>query len=179
MANEERIDEAIDRLERVILLLGERQDGLDRRIAALSTFALFDLFIVVLSISLLVVILSAHAPQLSAAVSNTNQYLRTMSDDMFNIQRSITRMREDVASLPEMVAQVDAIQGHVGAMGEHIGTMTGRVSAMNAHITGMSRQVNDLSLSFQVMDETIVRINQDVHHLSKPMRFFNQMNPFR
>jgi hypothetical protein len=29
------------------------------------------------------------------------------------------------------------------------------------------------------MDDTITRMTQDVRHLSKPMRLFNQMNPFR
>jgi hypothetical protein len=29
------------------------------------------------------------------------------------------------------------------------------------------------------MDDSVMRLMQDVNHMSKPMRFFNQMNPFR
>ncbi len=179
MANEARIDEAIDRLQHVIQLLGERQEFLDRRISALSRLALFDLFAVVLSISLLVIILSVQAPELRTAVATMNLHFGAMSDDMYNIRRSMARMTEDVSALPGIIREVDSIQGSVGQMSNRIGTMSTRVGTMNTNLGLMTQQVNDMSLSFAVMDETVMRMMQDVNHLSKPMRMFNQMNPFR
>lgn len=179
MADEERIDEAIDRLQQVIRLLGERQEFLDRRISVLSRLALFDLFAVVLTISLLIIILSVQAPELRNAVATMNIHFGAMSDDMFSIRRSMARMTEDVASLPGIIAQVDNIQGHVGQMSGRVGTITERVATMNANLGLMTLQVNDMSLSFAVMGDSVMRLMQDVNHMSKPMRFFNQMNPFR
>lgn len=179
MADEVRIDEAIDRLQRVIRLLGERQEFLDRRISALSRLALFDLFAVVLTISLLVIILSVQAPELRNAVATMNIHFGAMSDDMYSIRRSMARMTEDVAGLPGIIAQIDHIQGNVGHMSGSIGTMTERVATMNTNLGHMTLQVNDMSLSFAVMDDSLMRMRQDVDHMSKPMRFFNQMNPFR
>jgi methyl-accepting chemotaxis protein len=179
MADQERIDEAIDRLQRVIRLLGERQEFLDRRISVLSRLALFDLFAVVLTISLLVIILAVQAPELRNAVATMNIHFGVMSDDMYSIRRSMARMTEDVASLPGIIAQVDNIHGSVGQMSGSIGTMTGRVATMNTNLGLMNLQVNDMSLSFAVMDDSLMRMMQDVNHMSKPMRFFNQMNPFR
>lgn len=179
MANEARIDEAIDRLQHVIQLLGERQEFLDRRISALSRLALFDLFAVVLSISLLVIILSVQAPELRTAVATMNLHFGAMSDDMYNIRRSMARMTEDVSALPGIIREVDSIQGSVGQMSNRIGTMSTRVGTMNTNLGLMTQQVNDMSLSFAVMDDTVMRMMQDVNHLSKPMRMFNQMNPFR
>lgn len=179
MANEERINEAIDRLQHVIQLLGERQEFLDRRISALSRLALFDLFAVVLSISLLVIILSVQAPELRTAVATMNLHFGALSDDMYNIRRSMARMTEDVTALPGIITEVDHIHGSVGQMSDRIGTMTTRVATMNTNLGLMNQQVNDMSLSFAVMDDTVMRMMQDVNHLSKPMRLFNQMNPFR
>ncbi|RKT43838.1 hypothetical protein [Thiocapsa rosea] len=179
MADEERIDEAIDRLQRVIRLLGERQEFLDRRISVLSRLALFDLFAVVLTISLLIIILSVQAPELRNAVATMNIHFGAMSDDMFSIRRSMARMTEDVASLSGIIAQVDNIHGDVADMSGSVGTMTGRVARMNTNLGHMTLQVNDMSLSFAVMDDSLMRMMQDVNHMSKPMRFFNQMNPFR
>jgi hypothetical protein len=110
MADEERIDEAIDRLQRVIALIGEQQAFTERRISALSRFALFDLFVVVLSISVLVIILSIQAPELRHAVANMNRHFGTIADDMYSVRRSMSQMTEDVASLPGIIGQVDSIQ---------------------------------------------------------------------
>lgn len=179
MANEDHIDEAIDRLQRIIQLMGEQQSALDRRISTLAKLALFDLLIVVVSISLLVVILSVQAPELRQAVASMNLHFAAMSDDLFEIRRSMGRITGDVAVMPRIVGHVDSMHGNVGRMGEQVGTMTERVATMNQSLSRMQTQVGDMALSFQVMDDTILRMTLDVQHLSKPMRFFNQMNPFR
>ncbi|MFE8034534.1 hypothetical protein [Thiohalocapsa marina] len=179
MSTDDHLDEVIDRLHRVVQLLGERQALTDRRVSQLSTLALFDLFAVVLSISLLVVVLSVQAPELRAAVATMNRHFGDIADDMFSIRRSLSNMTDDVASLSAIVAQVDGMQGHVGSMGDNVGNMTGRVQDMNATLGLMTAQVDDLSLSLTVMDAHILRMMQDMHHMSRPMRMFNQMNPFR
>jgi methyl-accepting chemotaxis protein len=179
MADEERIDEAIDRLQRVIALIGEQQAFTERRISALSRFALFDLFVVVLSISVLVIILSIQAPELRHAVANMNRQFGTIADDMYSVRRSMSQMTEDVASLPGIIGQVDSIQSNVGHMSGNIGNMNERVATMNANLALMNQQIQDMTLSFAVMDDTVVRMMHDVNHMSKPMRFFNQMNLFR
>jgi cell division protein FtsL len=179
MTSQEGIDEAIDRLQRIIRLMDERQAVLDRRVSALSKLALLDLFAVVLSISLLVIILSLQAPELRGAVATMNVHFAAISDDLLSIRQSMARMTNDVASLPEIVRHVDSLHGDVGKMTGSVGAMTERVSSMSTQVTHMSQQVNDMTLSFRVMDDTITRMTQDVRHLSKPMRLFNQMNPFR
>jgi hypothetical protein len=37
----------------------------------------------------------------------------------------------------------------------------------------MTLQVNDMGLSLAVMEDSLMRMRQDVNHMSKPMRFFN------
>ncbi|MBK1645501.1 hypothetical protein CKO25_12775 [Thiocapsa imhoffii] len=179
MATEDRTDEAIDRLQRVLQGLGEQQIALDRRLTMLSKLALFDLVAVVLSISLLVIVLSLQAPDLRKAVATMNVHIATMSDDLYSIRGSMTRLTDDVGSLSEIIAQVDSIHGDVAQMREHVGTMTLRVTDMNSSLTQVSDQVGDMSLSFGVLDNILMRMMLDVNHMSKPMRFFNQMNPFR
>jgi uncharacterized protein YoxC len=176
---QDRIDTSIEKLQNVLGLLSQQQAAVEIRLALVSRMALIAFFVVVVSISFLVIILSTQVPQMAVAIDTMNRYFGDISDDMYAMRRSMRMMTENVDSMPGMVTSIDGIHGDVDIMTGDITVMTGHMSAIDNNLGQLTVHVGDMGQSFRIMDRTVLQMTRDVNHMSKPMRMFNQMNPFR
>jgi uncharacterized protein YoxC len=176
---EERIDTSVKKLQTVLGLLNDQQAAVERRLALVSRMALIAFFIVVASISFLVIILSTQVPQMAVAIDTMNRYFGDISDDMYTMRRSMRMMTENVDSMPGMVASIDSIHSDVDLMSGDVSLMTGHMSAIDGSLGQLTLHVGDMGQSFRIMDQSVLQMTRDVNQMSKPMRIFNQINPFR
>ncbi|MCU0935607.1 MAG: hypothetical protein MUF66_05935 [Gammaproteobacteria bacterium] len=177
--DEERLDEAVERLGRTIRALHSRQAHLERRLVGLYRIAFAGFTLVVVTVSSLVIILSRQVPDMTVAMRDMNGRFASVAADMARVERTIESMTGHVAALPEIVASVDGIQGSTAAMRADVTQMAGTLSAIDADLAAVALGVADMRLSFEVMSAGVARMGRDVGHMSGPFRLFNRMNPLR
>lgn len=176
---QDRIDSSIEKFQNVLMLLNNRQAEMEQRLASMARMTLISFFVVVVSISFLVIILSAQVPQMAEAIRTMNAYFGNISDDMYAMRHSMRLMTENVDSMPGMVTNIDGIHGDVGTMSADITVMTSHISAIDNSLGQLTVNVGDMGQSFRIMDQSVLQMTRDVNHMSKPMRMFNDLNPFR
>ena len=179
LGDEEGLDQAIDRLHRILHRLDTRQSRMEHRLANLYQTAFVAFTVIVVSISFLVIILSRQVPGMTAAINDMNARFASVADNMDRMDRTVADMRDHVESLPLIIANVDRIDGSVGEMSGEVTAMSGALTAIEQGVTGMTNNIGDMRGSFQVMEHTVGDMSRDVNHLSQPMRMFNRMNPLR
>lgn len=177
--DEERLDEAVEGLGRIVRGLESRQSRLEHRLTSLYRVAFAGFTLVVLSLSSLVIILSQQVPHMTTAIRDMNGFFASVAADMVRVERTMAAMTGHVASLPQIVASVDRIQGSTLAMRAEVTVMAGTLSGIDADLAATILRVGDMRQSFEIMDAGVMRMGRDVNQMSAPFRLFNQMNPLR
>lgn len=177
--DEERLDEAVARFAALIRAIEQRQSAMESRLSWLYQLTFIAFIVVVASISFLTIILSQQMPDITAALTAMNGDFVQVADDMDRMERSVRRMAEDVHQLPAIIAEVDRMHTSTGFMAADIDSLALLFADMDEAVAAMEGGVADMRQSFEVMQVNVGRMGVDVNQMSKPMRMFNWMNPFR
>ena len=177
--DEERLDQAIDRLGAILRRLEGRQTRIEHRLTTLYQIAFVAFVVIVASISFLVVVLSSQAPGITVAIDQMNTRFASVAENMARMDHTVAAMRGHVDSLPAIIHNVDRIDHQVGAMSGNVAAMGDALVAIDRDIARLTVGVGDMRASFEIMETRIGSMSNDVNHMSQPMRMFNFMNPFR
>jgi hypothetical protein len=177
--DEERLDEAVGGLGRIVRGLESRQSRLEQRLTGLYRVAFAGFTLVVVTLSSLVIILSQQVPHMTTAIRDMNGRFASVAADMVRVERAMAAMTGHVASLPQIVTSVDRIQGSTVSMRVDVTAMAQTLSGIDADLGATVLGVADMRQSFEIMDAGVMRMGRDVNQMSGPFRLFNQMNPFR
>lgn len=179
LEDSERIDATIERFARIVQRLEHRQAKLERRMTGLYQSAAVAFGIVVVILSFLVLVFWKYVPVMNATIGAMNHRFAFVADDMVRMEQTIRRMDGDLGSFPRIIENIDHIHGSVGGMSENVSALGGSIVSIDRDMALMTTGVGDLRQSFEIMEINVGRIGRDVNHISKPMRFFNQINPLR
>mgnify|MGYP001812692812 CR=1 FL=1 len=177
--DEERLDEAVDRFERIITALETRQSDLEHRLANMVRLAFVAFTLIVASISFLVIILSRQVPEMTEAIGAMNTRFASVANDMARMDRIVANMSGNMNAMPDMVANVDRIGASVAGMTGQVENIAGTLQAIDADVAGMALAVTDMRGSFELTEASLRAMGLDVNRMSGPFRMFNQINPFR
>jgi uncharacterized protein YoxC len=175
----ERIDQAIDRLGRLISRLESRQTKLEHRLINLYQTAAIAFAVVVASLSFLLIILSHQVPKMTTAIGEMNTRFERVAIDMARMERTVMQMNDHMAAFPEILANVDHVHAGVAGMGEDVSALAGSLVTMDRDLAVMGTSIADMRQSFEIMEVNVGRMGLDVNQLSTPARIFNQFNPFQ
>ena len=175
----ERIDATIERFARVIQRLEHRQARLEGRMSSLYQSAAVAFGIMVVSLSFLVIVFWRYVPVMNAAIGEMNHRFSLVADDMVRMDHRVGQMDGHLYSFPRIVENIDRIHGSVGTMSDDVSALGVSVVAIDRDMGLMNASVGDMRHSFEIMEINVGDMRRSVDHLSKPMQFFNQMNPLR
>ncbi len=177
--DDERLDQAIERIANIVERLHARQERLEHRIATLYQGVAIAFTVVVASLSFLVIILSQQLPGMTAAIRQMNDRFANVAANMAHMDRSVGQMKGNVDRFPEIVANLDRIHFGVAGLSDDVGAMGATMAGIDLDLGAMAANIGDLRQSFEVMEVNVGRMGRDVNHLSSPARVINQFNPFR
>lgn len=173
------LDQALDGFARVLEMMNDRQAELEQGFARWRQLALISFALLVGSLSLMVVLLSQQLPAVTVTIDTMNRHFTSITDDMGFMRRSMAAMDQYVQAMPTMLQHIDDIHADVTAIGGDVGAMNAQVATITQNLDQVTTGVVDMRQSFQIMDASVDRMTHDVKHMSKPMRWFNSINPFR
>ncbi len=177
--DEANLELAVEKLNRVIRVLGEQNFHLEQRLATLYRFFFIAFSLLVISLSFLVIILAKQMPQITHAIAKMNGYFATVSNEMSRVDRSMQVMEENMDSMPSIISNVDRIHGDMAYLSSDIGKMSMTMDNMDDNMGWMTTNLADMRHSFGIMDHTVYGMGRSVNQMSTPMRMFNWMIPFQ
>jgi len=178
-ADSNDLDQALTSLSQVLNMMNEQQRTMEERFARLRQLALIGFAILVGSLSLMVIILSQQLPAMTVTIDTMNRHFTSITDDMGFMRRSMAAMEQYVQAMPPMLQHIDDIHDGVTDISRDVDDMSARVTTITQNLDRVTAGVVDMRQSFQMMDDSVDRMTHDVKHMSKPMRWFNSINPFR
>jgi len=178
-ADNDDLDQVLASFSRVLKMMNEQQQAMEKRFARLRQLALIGFAVLVGSLSLLVVILSEQLPAMTVTIDTMNRHFTSITHDMGFMRRSMAAMEQYVQAMPTMLQHIDAIHDDVTDISADVDSMSARVTTITQNLDQVTAGVVDMRQSFQIMDDSVDRMTHDVKHMSKPMRWFNSINPFR
>ena len=173
------LDQALASFSRVLNMMNERQSAMEKRFARWRQLSLIAFVVLVSSLSLMVILLSQQLPTVTVTIDTMNRHFTSITDDMGVMRRSMAAMDQYVQSMPSMLQHIDDIHNGVTHISADVDGMSARVATITQSLDRVTSGVVDMRQSFQIMDDSVDRMTHDVKHMSKPMRWFNSINPFR
>lgn len=176
---DEQVLQVVRTLQNIIEIQQNRQQSLVKRVNLLYRISFIAITVLVLSLSIMVIVLATYLPGLTQSITKMNQYFSDITDDMEVMRRSMYVMQENVDALPSIIRNIDHMHSSTQQMSRDVNNMSGHMSGINQTMQTMTVSVTDMKQSFQTMDQSVYQMRRDVDHMSKPMRMFNSVNPFR
>ncbi len=169
--------DSILRFNHAMMLRGEMNLRLAKRITAIIRIGTISLAVIVFAIGLLVAILTWQMQYIVTAMNTMNTHFSTMAKNMVVMRQTVAEMETRVQSMPLIVREIEIMDATMQAMGRDIHQIGQRMDRMNASVTQVTGSVVQMSQTFARMDSAVLGIGHDVNTMSGPMRMFNNFMP--
>jgi len=172
------VEEALERFDHIHALHLEGAAALAQRLNFLYRVTFLGLALVLGALFFLVIVISAQMSNMNRVISVLNDHVGEINQDMNRMLGTVARLDTNMRGMEGIVRRMDDINGSVGTIAVDMVEIHEHMTALDQDVGRLSHHVGDMRESFRVMDGNMGMLAHDVQHMSRPMRLFNQFNPF-
>lgn len=175
---DKQFDDLLKNLQFIIQTHSHSQRALAKRVRLLIRVLLFGLISALAFILYLLYLLTMQVNEFADAldhITNEAEFVQTSID---NIEMSVTVFEAYMGDLPEMNQAITEIDNSLTGMVSNVSGVSQDVQNLGQELSGIRQSLGLVAHKVQVLDQSLLQINEDVDDAAKPFRRFNQMTPF-
>lgn len=176
--HEKMVEQSLQRFDEINALHAQNAANLAQRLNFLYRIAFLGLALVLGGLFFLILVISMQMSHMNRTIATMTAHFDGMNSDMHLMLMSVARMDGNMLGMVDIVRRMDSINGSVENMADDMLHVRENMLVMDRDVGRLRHQVGDMRESFRVMDGNMGMLTQDIQHLSRPMRLFNQFNPF-
>ncbi|MCK5726568.1 MAG: hypothetical protein KAH22_07070 [Thiotrichaceae bacterium] len=178
MTDEMLFEESIVLLKQAFIRQSHVQRSVSRRVKVLIRSIMVAIVTSLLFTSYLAYILTKEVNALSNKLDKITFQGALLQKDMNKIDVVLTKFQAQMSYLPDMKKAVDDMDTNLYQMLPKMKLLTSSMEGVTGDVSKMSLHLQGVSNAMQHLNQTMGRIDDDVHQASKPIQRFNDMNPF-
>lgn len=97
---------------------------------------------------------------------------------MNNIDAVMNKFDTQMKTLPYINESVTNIDKYLSLVTTNVGGVSDSFDTINTEVNELSKEMESVSLNVEALGATVHRLNKDIHEVTKPVKRFNDFNPF-
>lgn len=178
MSNDELFQASMLNLKQSLLELSSTQRRVASRVRILIRSVMLGIVTTLIFILYLVYILTQQANALSNSLDNVSKQAVAVQESIDDIEFVMINFEAYMNELPGIDVSVTGIEYNIRNMTHKLATITQNVTAISKEITTLNHNLSGLGQNTLVLNQVLRQVTKDVMEGAKPVRQFNQMNPF-
>jgi methyl-accepting chemotaxis protein len=178
MSDEQLFNEAVCNLRQAVLSQGKSHRRVATRVRFLIRSIMFGLVSSLLFILFLIVLLTHQVNVLTTSLNNISTNTSSLLDSINDIELDVLQFETAMAVMPNISTSVIGMNQNVSSLTTRMGSVTKNVKKIKGELQLLHGSLADLSKNTQVLEQSVGNINKDMNEVTKPMKRFNDFNPF-
>jgi len=174
-----QIKQAIERFQNVMVMQQHANTVAQKRISFLYKVVFSGFLFVLVAFVATAYVMTTQMHKGTDSLKFMNQNMIKMSGQMVQMNQTMMAMQTDMRSMNSMVKKINIMTGQVDSMNRSISGINREMMSMQTNVHQVSQKMNQMNREFGVMKGSVNRMRSDIDNMSKPMRLFNKMNPFK
>jgi len=178
VSDEQLFNEAVCNLRQAILSQGKSHRRVATRVRFLIRSIMFGLVSSLFFILFLIYLLTHQVNVLTTSLNNISIKTAHLLGSVDAIERDVVQFETAMAVMPNISTSVVDMRHNVSSLTATMGTMTKNIRTIKSEVTLLNGSLSSLSHNTQILEQSMGRINNDMNKVTKPMKRFNDFNPF-
>lgn len=150
-----------------------------QRTSFLYKVVLIGFFLIILGSVFIAFAMSTQLHRGTDTLKEINTHMSNMSNQIDGMQNSMQTMHGNMSSMVPLIKQIDSMTQIMTRITRDTVAISQSTGEMNLSMQLVSQDMQKMNQSMYQMRGNIKQIETSVYKLSRPMRSFNKMNPFR
>ncbi|MCK5917978.1 MAG: hypothetical protein KAG34_06115 [Cocleimonas sp.] len=178
MSNEELFQTSLLNLKQAVLQQSRTQRRVASRVRTLIRAVMVGLVTALVFILYLVFILTQQVNALSNSLDTITTQAVSVQESMDDIEMVMITFETYMNELPGMDVSVTGIEYSIHGMTNNFSRITQNVSTITTEINTLNKTLSGVGQNTLVLNQILKQITADIADGTKPIKRFNQMNPF-
>jgi len=176
--DDQQFDDLLGNLQFIIQTHSHSQRALAKRVRILIRVLLLGLVSALAFILYLLHLLTMQVNEFADALDHITTEAELVQTSIDNIEMSVTVFEAYMSDLPEMNQAISEIDMSLAGMVTNVAGVSHDVKSLGDELSGIRGSLGQVAHKVQVLDQSLLTINDDVEDAAKPFRRFNQFTPF-
>jgi archaellum component FlaC len=176
--NEHLFKEAIENLKQAVSYQSTSQRRVSKRVKILIRSVMIGMASTLIFIFYLVYILTQQVEALSTSLDAISEETSGMLNSIEQIEIVMMTFDAHMNVLPAINQSITEIDDNLYSLTGNMSGVTNNVSQVTSELRSLRGVLASMSNKVDVLDNTLLQINKDVNDVSKPLKRFNDFNPF-
>jgi len=178
VSDEQLFGEAVRNLRQAILSQGKSHRRVATRVRFLIRSIMFGLVSSLFFILFLIYLLSHQVEVLTASLDSISTKTSHLLGSIDGIEGNIVQFETSMAVMPNISNAIIEMNKNVSSLTTNVGAVTQNVKTIRNELQQLNISLSNLSDNTQILEQSVGRINNDMNAVTKPMKRFNDFNPF-
>ena len=178
MSDEQLFDEAVRNLRQAILSQGKSHRRVASRVRFLIRSIMFGLVSSLFFILFLIYLLSHQVEVLTASLDSISTKTSHLLGSIDGIEGNIVHFETSMEVMPNISNAIIEMNKNVSSLTTNVGVVTENIKTVRNELQQLNISLSNLSNNTQILEQSVRKINNDMNAVTKPMKRFNDFNPF-
>ncbi|HHL18125.1 MAG TPA: hypothetical protein ENJ33_00155 [Thiothrix sp.] len=178
VSDEQLFNEAVRNLRQAIISQGKSHRRVATRVRFLIRSIMFGLVSSLFFILFLIYLLTHQVRVLTTSLDSISTKTSHLLGSFDGIERNIVQFEASMGVMPNISSAILEMNQNVSSLTANVGAVTQNVGTIKNELQQLNKSLASLSDNTQILEQSVRRINNDMNTVTKPMKRFNDFNPF-
>lgn len=174
-----QVKQAIDRFHKIMAMQQSANKSAQKRISFIYKVVLAGFLFVLVAFVGTAYVMTTQMHKGTDSLRFMNQNMVKISSQMLQMNQTMLLMQQDMQSMNDMVRKINTMTRQVGSMNQSIQGINDEMTSVRQNVEQVSMSMKKMNTEFYHMQGSVYRLGGDIDNITKPMRMFNKVNPFK